>query len=345
MNVQTVTFKDLSLINVTSPGELEIKYLKNNYDFDTLHLDDYKYKTQVPKIETFKNYTLVVMDFPYFRDQVANPKPSPSTSKTSQKHTNGILGSLPTLPSVPLSPFSTPVKNHRVSSSQVYFFIGKNYLVVLHEGYLGPVNDIFTECQKTLKNRNDYMGQGAVFLAYRIIDALTDNMFPIINELSVVIDKIDRDLEKYQSHDTLEDISLARRNLVVLHTILKPTLPLLSGLEGGKYTELNGSMTPFWGNVYDHALKIWDRLEDSRELLEGIAKSNESFLTSRTNEIIKVLTIFSATMLPLNLMASMYGMNIHLPFGDAPYAFEFIILLMAGISISMLLVFQFKRWF
>lgn len=190
------------------------------------------------------------------------------------------------------------------------------------------------------------MGNGPVFLAYHIIDALVDSCFPIINDISTTIDDIDKKLEDPQSEKTLESIPLTRRNIVVLHTMIKPIIPLFRQIEEGKYRELNGDMQPLWGNVLDHLLKIWDRLEDNQELLEGISVSNESFLTSKTNEIIKVLTIFSAIILPLNLLASIYGMNIRgLPVAEDQFVFILLLILMFGISAGMLIVFKLKRWF
>lgn len=344
MNIQTVTFKDNSFINVTNPGELEIKYLVKNFGFSSLHLEDYINKTQVPKIESMKDYSLLVLDFPYFN-------PNGIVKKNEEKSSSfGSILNIPqtTLSSVPFPhfpQFQPPEKRRRIISSQVDFFVGENYVVVLHDDSLLAINDIFSICQKTLRNRNEYMGEGSVFLAYRIIDALVDTCFPVVNELSSMIDKIDRELEKKQSQQTLEDISITRRNLVVFHTIIKPIIPLFGQLEEGRYKELNGSMQPFWGNISDHLQKIWDRIEDSRELIEGISESNESLLTSQTNSIVKVLTIYSAIILPLNLFASIYGMNIQLPFANDPRIFDLLMLFMLFTGVFMLFVFKLKRWF
>lgn len=341
MNIQTVTYNGLSFVNVINPGQIEIKYLKNNFNFSTLDLEDYINKTQIPKVEVFKNYSLIVLDFPRY-----NPN-SQSSSDTGNKTLLSRLSNLATPSiSVPLSPFISTEKKKRIIIGQVDFFIGKDYVVVVHEGTLPTINDIFSLCQKTLSNRSKYMGDGPVFLAYRIIDALVDTCFPVINEISANIDKIDRELENSKSENTLESISVTRRNIVVFQTMIKPSIPLFRQLEDGKYKELNGSMQPFWSNILDHLQKIWDRLDDNRELLEGISVSHESFLTSRTNEIVKVLTIFSTIILPLTLLASIYGMNIEgLPTARQGYSFLFLIGLMAAIAIGLLLVFKQKRWF
>lgn len=340
MNIQTVTFNGLSFVNVINPGQLEIKYLRNNFNFSQLHLDDYLEKTQVPKIEIFKNYSLIVLDFPYFYS-------SSNLNKNGQSKTLfGKLQNLTSATPIPALPqFSSTEKKKRILIGQVDLFVGKDYLVVIHDGTLLPIDNIFMQCQKTLQNRNKYMGQGSVFLAYNIINALVDICFPIMNVLTSAIDKIDRDLEKDKYKETIEDISLTRRNLVFFQTIIKPIIPIFRQLEEGRYKELNGNMQPFWSNILDHLLKIWDRIEDSRELIEGISESHESYLASRTNEIIKILTIFSAVVLPLNLFASMYGMNIQLPFGNFDYTFFMIAVLMLATSLAMLAVFRIKKWF
>lgn len=347
MNIQTVNFKDISFINVTNPGDLELKYLRKNFDFDTLHLEDYLHKTQVPKIEAFKNYSLIVLDLPYI-NPTTSQNGNESQENGSRKSSIRKILDLPqvTLSSVPLPAFPQLEKKRRILSAQIDIFVGKNYVAVLHDGALMPINDIFSRCQKTLRNREEFMSEGPVFLAYRIVDALVDACFPLINELSSIIDRIDKDLETKPSDKTLEDISTTRRNIVVFRTTMKTIIPLFRQLEEGKYIQLNGRMQSFWGNVLDHAQKVWERLEDSQELIEGISESNESYLTSKTNEIIKVLTIFSAIILPLNLLASIYGMNIkNLPFAEEPSSLELIIFAMVVVSILMFVVFKIRRWF
>lgn len=324
MNVQTVSFEGLSFINVSSPTDFEMKYLQNTYYFNPLNLDDYMHRTQMPKIENHRKYNLIVLRFPFF-----------SENGPQNSHLYGVH--LPTL--------HVSSKKRRLTSSYVNFYVSKEYIAVLHDGTLPQINHIFSLCQKTLHNRNEFMGKGSVFLTYKIIDALVDDCFTVINELTSTIDRIDKELEDKQSQKTLEDISATRRNLVVFHTMIRPILPLFKELGQGQHKELNGHMQPFWSNVLDHLQKIMDRVEDNQELIEGISESNESLLSEKTNKIIKVLTIFSAIILPLNLLASIYGMNLKLPFADDPLMFWKLIFVMIFTTILMLIAFMFKKWF
>lgn len=340
MNIQTVTFKNISFINVTNPGKLEIKYLKNNFGFDTLHLDDYINKIQTPKIEIYKNYSLIVLDFPCFSQTTLQQKDS---EKKAQPAIGGLLDISKT--TLPFPQFPVSEKRKRILSTQVDFFIGKDYLVVLHEDILAPIKDLFSLCQKTLNHRNEFMSEGPVFLAYRIIDALVDTCFPIMNELSSTIDKIDKDLETTQFKRRIEDISITRRNIVFFQTMMKPVIPIFKQLEEGRHKELNGIMEPFWGNVLDHLQKIWERLEDSRELIEGISLSNESLLSFRNNEIVKFLTVITSIAFPFVIVNNLYSMNIAgLPYAQNPLIVWFLFgaILIAGVIIIS--YFKIREW-
>lgn len=334
MNIQSVVFQGLSFVNVSKPTDFEMKHLKNNYYFNPLDLEDYVHRTQIPKIENHKRYDLLVLRFPLFTENV------PQNS-----HQYGVVH-LPT--------FHMYAKKRRLLSSYVNFFIAKDYVVVLHDGTLPQINRIFSLCQKTLHNRTEYMSKGSVFLTYKIIDALVDDCFPPINELTSTIDKIDKELENKQSQKTLEETSTTRRNLVVFHTMIKPILPLFASLEEGKHKDLNGTMQPFWGNILDHLQKIMDRIEDNQELIEGIAESSEFLLRSKTNQIMATLTVMFTLTIPATVIGTFYGMNILLPGGIQDGSWDFlgsyttliIVIILSAIPILlMLLYFRYKKWY
>jgi magnesium transporter len=334
MNIQTVNFQGLFFINVAKPTDFEMKFLKNTYYFDALNLEDYLHKTQIPKIENHNKYNLLVLRFPILNENV------PQSS-----HLYGMIRR----PSTP-----THSKKRLLTSSYVNFFISKEYIVVLHDGMLPQIDHIFSLCQKTIHSRTEYMSQGPVFLAYKIIDALVDDCFPVVNEITATIDRLDKELEGKQSEKTLEEISVTRRNLVVFHTMIKPMLPLLSQLEEGKHKDLNGAMQPFWGNVLDHLQKIWDRVEDDQELIEGISESSDFLLRSKTNQVMATLTIMFTLTIPATVLGTYGGMNIILPGGInagkewffwGPYTTFYIVLILSTIPVLLMVwYFKHKNW-
>ena len=325
MNIRTVTLEDFTFVDVHNPSDFEIKFLKHNYGFSQLHLDDYLHKQQIPKFEVEKNYTMIVLDFPHME-------------KPGEK--KGVLPE-----SLPALPF-TSHKRHRIRTAHVTIFINGRYVVVLHDERSPEIDTIFEDCQKTLKNREEYMGLGPQYLFYRIVDTMIDTSLEVATEITATIDKIDQHLlDNNTAERIVEDISATRRNIVVFQTMMKPALSIFSDLENNKHIHFDSALTASWANIRDHIERIWYRLEDSKELIEGIATSHESLLTAKTNEIVKVLTMFTAILLPLTLMASIYGMNIvGLPHANEPHVLTTLLLIMFVMGLVMVIVFKLKKW-
>jgi magnesium transporter len=334
MNIPTVTHNGLSFINLSKPTATQMEFLNKNFGFSMLNLEDYLYKTQIPKIEIYKDYSLVVMDVPYIekvkKDVVAGNKPVQIPNVLSNK------ASLPTFPKLP--------RRKRISVGEVDFFIGKDYIVVLHDEKTAQIDDLFEMCKITEKHRNELMGQGAVFLFYRIIDVLVDSAFSYVEDITNSIDFIDRQLDESKS-SLIEDISMTRRNIVVFESMIKPALPIFADLEKGKYSKLNGEMMPYWSNILDHLQKIWERLEDNKELIQGIASSHESILSNRNNELVKFFTIITSISFPFVIVNNLYSMNVKgLPFAEQPWIVYILFLVIFAGGISIIAYFKHKDW-
>lgn len=342
MNIPTITHKGLSWINLNTPTETDVKFLNKTFGFSMLNLEDYLYKTQIPKIEINKDYSLLVIDVPYITQTGKSKKDTGGNKFFSISNVLGTRVPLPSFPKVP--------RKKRINVGEVDFFIGKDYLVVLHDEKTPQIDELFEICKLNEKQREDLMGKGPVYLLYRIIDILVDSSITYVEDISNTIDYIDHQLEENRSSAVIEDISMTRRNIVVFETMIKPALPIFTDLEKGKYKELNGEMMPYWSNILDHLQKIWERLEDNKELILGISSSHESYLTQKTNEIIAVLTIIFTYSLPATILGTFFGMNILLPGGieEGPWKFwgdytTLIIILVAAIVPTVLMHLYFKR--
>lgn len=338
MGIKTVQYQNLSFVNIENPAEMEIKYLRRYYPFHPLNLDDYITKTQRPKIEQYRHYILVVLDFPYFKTESPAGKKLMELLMTPPKTLQKLLH-----PNDNTIPKEAAIVE-RMYLSEVALFVGKEYLVVLHEANLPTINQLFERCQKTLAARKKYMGEGIPFLFYSLVDHLADYASTVLDKTGNDIDLVDRRIINSPTEEIVSQISIIRRSVVLFHTMMKPTIPLFQSLENGKVERLNGELTEFWGNLVNHLQSIVDRIDDARELIEGLSTSTESVLTLQTNKIIKILTMFSAIILPLTLLSGIYGMNIMLPFAENPEAFSFVAFLMIIIGVLMILFFKVRRW-
>lgn len=337
MKVPTVTYKDLSFINLNKPSEADMKFLNKNFGFSMLNLEDYLYKTQIPKIEIYKDYSLIVVDVPYIT-QAGKARKDKSSGKPF--FIPNAVSSRISLPSFPKLP-----RKKRISVGEVDFFVGRDYVVVLHDDTTPQIDELFELCRITSKHRDELMGRGASYLLYRIIDILIDSSLTYVEDITATIDLIDRQLDESSSSSVIEDISMTRRNIVVFETMIKPALTIFSDLEKAKYKELNGEMVQYWSNIFDHLQKIWERLEDNKELIQGISSSHESILSNRSNELVKFFTLVTAMAFPFVLVNNLYSMNVvGLPYSREPWIVWVLFLLAFTGGGLVLLYFKYRDW-
>lgn len=334
MQIPTIKHKDLSFININKPTNEQLRHLHEKFGFSILNLEDYLYKTQIPKIEFYDDYILFVLDTPSVQQGKA-----PILTKASQPTTSpfafgrGIM------------PLPKNFRRRRIAIGEVDFFIGKDYLVVLHDEKTPQIDQFFDLCKTDDSKRKEFMDKGPAFLFYWLADNLVDTSFSYVTELTNTIDAIDRQLEEKSTSSVIEDISITRRNIVVFETMIKPTLPIFTDLERGKYPQLGEEMIPYWSNVLDHLQKIWDRLEDNKELIQGIASSHESILSNRSNELVKFLTVITSISFPFVIVNNLYSMNVQgLPFSEQPWIVPFLFLLIFSGGTLIIAYFKYRDW-
>ena len=236
-------------------------------------------------------------------------------------------------------------KNPRLETIELKVFIGRNFLITLSENKIPVLDELFYLAKTNGKKRARFFKKSSFHLFYFLFNQLLVDIKPLIKEVGRLIDEIDKQVLSRQYKEVFKQISVMRRNLIVFQTIIKPQIPLFKKLEEGKAKVTKDIYPYYWGNLVDRLRSVWEQLEDYMQILEGLATTNESLLTYKTNEIIKILTIFSVVLLPLTLISGIYGMNIRtLPFLFSPFSFIIISGVMMGIVVLMLVFFKIKKW-
>jgi magnesium transporter len=139
-------------------------------------------------------------------------------------------------------------------------------------------------------------------------------------------------------------MSLVRRDIITLRRIIRPNLPVLRQLASRERTFLNLDEDVYFGDLVDHLSKQWDMLEDNRELIEGLNATLDSLTSHRINDVIKTLTIISVVLLPMTLIASIYGMNVVLPLQEHTQAFVAVFGAMLLCAAAMFAYFRWRDW-
>jgi magnesium transporter len=302
LNIETVTFKELTWVNVEQPTIDETDYLAQNYQFNQLDLDDCLSRRQRPKIDEYEDYLFVVLHFPKWHKDVQIARPS-----------------------------------------QVAMFIGRKYVVTVHAGELTPLVKFFEACRDSAVMRQKAMGRGSALLAYRIIDLLVDYCFPIMDKILSQIENLE-DMVFDQTVEATHELAIARRDIIAQRRIIWPLRAVIAELENKLRKFTTRDMSDLFGDMLDHLAKIWDTLEECKEVIEVYKDSDYVLSTERINRIMRVLTIFSAIILPFVVISSIYGMNVTLPGGLSGGSFQsFLLLLLAMIVVAGGMLFFFRR--
>lgn len=307
VNIQSLSCGKLTWIYIEKPTSKEVDYLAERFPFHPLNLDDIASRVQRPKIDEYEDHLFVVLHFPVFNKE-----------------------SLVTI------------------ASEVDMFIAEKYIVTIHcNGDLKPLSKFFKECQIDEDIRMSYMSRSSGYLLYHILDRLTNYCFPILNKLNDNIEKIEDLIFKRTVPETVREISLIRRDLIAFRRVIHPQISVIEALEKEEYPFLKEDQEVYFGDVADHIRKIWDALEDNKEVVDGLADTSNWLTSHRIQEIMRVLTIITAVLAPGTLIASLYGMNIALPGGvneGTWITFGIIIVVMLGIGIAMLLFLRRRNW-
>ena len=230
--------------------------------------------------------------------------------------------------------------------SQVSIFIGKDYLVTSHAGNLKPLVKLFRDCQIHEEARQEHM-KSSGYLLYRIVDRLVDYCLPILNKIIENMEKAEDAIFDEHTRGTVQELSILRRDVISYRRSIWPLRAAVGTLEHKVTRFTPEDMEVYWGDVLDHVDKIWNTLDECKEIIEGLNDTNNSLYSHRINDVMRVLTIMATIMLPLTLVASIYGMNIALPGGiegGSLLSFAIMLVIMALIVGGMLFFFHRRGW-
>jgi magnesium transporter len=307
LNISSISEGKMTWVYMEKPRAQEVQYLSQHFDFHPLNLDDVLSRIQRPKIDEYKEHLFIVLHFPVFNKQ-----------------------------------------NRVTTPSEVDIFIGENYVVTAHcSADLKPLAKFFKECQIDEDTRRAYLGRGSGFLLYHILDRLVSYCFPILNKVTENIDNIEELIFTKAIPETVHQISLIRRDLVSFRRVVHPQIAVMETLEREEYPFLKEEQEIYFGDVADHIRRIWDGLEDCKEVVDGLAETSNWLTSNRIQETMRVLTIVMAVIAPATLIASIMGMNIPLPGGvetGSLLPLGILFSIMAIVGAGMFAYLRHRRW-
>ena len=225
-------------------------------------------------------------------------------------------------------------------------FVGPGFLITIPNQRLQPVEYLFERCRAKEELREQLFSRGSGYLLYRLVDDSFDYCFPMLRKIGNKLDALEDDIFDGRSDEVVRDISNVKQEIINFRKVIRPQRPVLRDLENVKQRFLAPELDLeiYFDDIVDAHERIWDMLENYKEVIEGLEDTNESVLNHRVNEILRVLTAISVIVLPLTLIASIWGMNVGVPGEGNSVDFWVVIAAMAAILVGMLSYFRRRGW-
>jgi magnesium transporter len=232
----------------------------------------------------------------------------------------------------------------RLNAAELDIFLGPDFLITLSNVELLPVTRLFRRCWDDEALRAELFSKGSGRLLYEVLDDLFDYCFPILDKIGHKLDSIEDEMFEGHAEDVVRDISNVKQEIISYRKIIKPERATLRLLERHTERFLPEALELYFDDIVDAAERIWDLLDNYKEVVEALEGTNESVLAHRQNDVLRVLTIFSVVLLPLTLISGIFGMNVHFPGFGSVAAFWTIVGVMVALVVAMVAFFRAKRW-
>jgi len=232
----------------------------------------------------------------------------------------------------------------RLNAAELDLFVGPDFLITLPNETLQPVEYLFDRCRANEETREELFSKGPGYLLYRIVDSCVDASFPMLRKMGNKLEQLEDAIFEGESDKVVRDISNVKQEIINFRKIVRPQRAAFRDLERTKQRYIAEDLDIYFDDINDASERVWDLLENYKEVVEALESTNESVLSHRVNDVLRVLTAFSAIFLPLTLLASIFGMNVRVP-GEAEIeGFWIVVAAMVAMLGGMLGFFRYRGW-
>jgi magnesium transporter len=231
----------------------------------------------------------------------------------------------------------------RLNAVELDVFVGPDYVITIPNEPIDSLEYLFARVERDEEAREALFSKGPGYLLYRIVDNAVDASFPMLRKIGNKLEDLEEDIFEGRSEEIVRDLSNAKQEIINFRKIVRPMRAALRDLDRTR-RYVNEELEVYFDDIVDASERIWDMLENDKEVVEALEATNESVLSHRLNDVLRFLTAFSVLFLPLTLIASIWGMNVKVPGEQSITAFWIIIAVMVGVLGGLLTVFKRRGW-
>lgn len=217
-------------------------------------------------------------------------------------------------------------------------------LITAHDAEIWQLNEFFEMLRRDKTKRAEHMDESPAKLLYHIIEMLLESCFPKLDHISRKLEYIETEIFAGNEKDMVLEISIAKRDILNFRRTLKPQRSVIESLTQRDYKLIDHKLKPYFQELIGTNIRVWNSLESTKETVESLEDTNNSLLSNKLNLTMKVLTIFSAVMLPMTVYSNILAMSADIPYGKSPHAFAIHSGIMLFISLITMTIFKARKW-
>jgi len=236
------------------------------------------------------------------------------------------------------------IKARTTYPGELDIVITKDHLITGHNKDIFELDEFFTELEKAEGKRRIYMSQTPTHLLYNILEKLLDSCFPRIDHIHEKLLNIEEQVFSGNEKEMVVEISIVKRDILNFRRTLKPQRHLIESLAQMKNGLIAKELSLYFQDLAGTNIRLWNALESNKETIESMEETNNSLLSNKLNLTMKILTIFSAVMMPMTVYSNILAISADIPFGKSPHAFAIHLSIMLFISLCTIIIFRAKKW-
>lgn len=234
--------------------------------------------------------------------------------------------------------------NHDVSPRELDIIVTKDTIVTNHSRPLILLDNLFRVSQRPEIEGEKYLEKGPGYILFSIFDIFWRDCLEKLDKINEEIERIERKIFQGKEREMVMEISHTKTDVIDFWRIIEPQLEIIKLMEKEGPKFFGEDFALYFSDALGTYERVWQTLKAHKEAILALEDTNQSLLTTKANETIRILTVFSVIMLPLTLLASIWGMNVRLPFGEHQAGFLIIGAIMVSVMVSMFLYFRKKKW-
>ena len=288
-------------LDMEDPTEEDYEILKDQFRFHPLLIRDCINPQYIPKCDEMEDYIFLVLHSVYY--------------------------------------YIDKKEEEALSVREIDIFMGKNYLVTVHNGHIKTVTVNRDLCRRSCK----LMDKGSGRLLYHILDTMADNYIAIINRVTDRMNSLEDAIIGRSRPEMLARILSMKQNIMTIRKVLLPQSELIYQFCQGKISYVREDQVMYFKDIYDHMLRITNMVDNLREMGQSLLEAYHSAIAFKLNDVMKILTVIATIMMPMTIISGIGGMNVLFPFAMRETIAGFWILLAAMIAAAIGLIIWFKK--